>query len=423
MRRTRILRIATRLNTGGPTIHLVTLHEALAQRGYEQWLVTGREAPHEGSMRAFVEARGIQPFFVPEMVATSRLSPADAVALARIRRLIRKLRPDIVETHMSKAGIVGRLAAHLEGVPIVIHVYHGHVLAGYYGIVKSRIARCAERILARTSDHLVAVSARVKDDLVKFGVAPAARISVVEPGLEVRPLVHSRQQRGSLRRELGVDSTAPLVGLVGRLCPVKNPRLFLDAAIELLAARPDARFLVVGDGELGPEIRAHARRHNLTKHVIFAGWRNDLPRVYADLDVLVSCSSNEGTPLAIIEAMLAACPVVATSVGGVPDLIDDDVTGRLVPPGQATPLAAAVLRLLHDPRLAAALADAAQRRAQVRFCTTRLAAEMDALYSELLHRHGIKSVGVQSPIAEGQTTVPCAMGVDTPAPERAISRH
>lgn len=386
MRRTRILRIVTRLNTGGPSIHLVTVCEALAQRGYEQWLVAGREGPRERSMRAFVEARGIQPFYVPEMVATSRLGPADIVALARIRRLIRKLQPDIVETHMSKAGIVGRLAAHLEGVPIVIHVYHGHVLAGYYGVVKSWIARCAERALARTSDHLVAVSAHVRDDLVKYRVAPAAGISVIELGLEAAPLLRSREERGALRRELGLDSNTPLVGLVGRLSPVKNPRLFLDAAVALLAVRPDARFLVVGDGEIGPQIRARARRLNLTKQVIFAGWRDDLPRVYADLDVLVSCSTSEGTPLAIIEAMLAACPVVATDVGGVPDLIDDEATGLLVPPRQAAPLAAAILRLLCDRRLAGALAYSAQRRAQVRFSTTRLASEMDALYSDLLHR-------------------------------------
>ena len=385
LRRTRILRIVTRLNTGGPTVHLVTLCHALAERGYEQWLVAGREGSRERSMKAFVQAQGLEPIFIPEMVATSRLGPADAVALARIRRVIRETRPDIVETHMSKAGIVGRLAARLEGVPIVIHVYHGHVLAGYYGVVKTWIARCAERSLSRTSDRLVAVSARVKDDLVKYGVAPAATISVVEPGLEVRPLLHCREERGALRRELGLDADAPLVGMVGRLCPVKNPRLFLDAAVAVLDVRPDARFLVVGDGELGPQIRARARRLNLTKQVVFTGWRDDLPRVYADLDVLVSCSTNEGTPLAIIEAMLAACPVVATAVGGVPDLIDDNATGLLVPSGQAPPLAAAILSLLRDRRLAGALADCAQRRAQVRFSTARLALEMDALYSDLLH--------------------------------------
>ena len=386
MRRTRILRIVTRLNTGGPTVHLVTLSQALAGRGYDQWLAAGREGPHEGSMRAFVEAQGIQPIFVPAMVATSHLSPADAVALAQIRGHIRTLQPDIVETHMSKAGIVGRLAARLERVPTVIHVYHGHVLAGYYGAIKTWIARSAERIAAKTSDHLVAVSARVKDDLVNYGVAPAGSISVVEPGLDVRPLVRCREERGDLRRELGIASNAPLIGMVGRLCPVKNPVQFLDAAMAVAALHPDARFLVVGDGELGEQMRRRARQLDLTKHVIFAGWRDDLPRVYADLDVLVSCSINEGTPLAIIEAMLAGCPVVATSVGGVPDLIDDDVTGLLVPPRQTPALAAAILRLLQDRRLAAALAECAQRRGQVRFSTNRLASDMDALYSHLLRR-------------------------------------
>ena len=361
-------------------------------------------------MRSFVEAQGVRLIMVPEMVGTSRLGPADVRAVLRIRRLIRDLQPDIVETHTTKAGIVGRLAARLEGSPVVLHVYHGHVLEGHYGAIKTRLARGAERVLARTADRLVAVSARVREDLVRLKVASADRISIVEPGLDLAPMIRSRQDRGALRRELGLDPDVPLVGIVGRLAPVKNHALFLAAAAALSAVRPDLHFVVVGDGELGPDIRARARGLGLSSRLTFTGWRHDLPRVYSDLDVLVSCSKNEGTPFAIIEAMAAGCPVVATAVGGVPDLLDDQVTGLLVPPGQPVPLVAAILRLVTDPGFAQSLAWSAAARAEVRFGAGRLASEMDALYTELLRNCDAPRSMVRSPRHAGQAIAPHATG-------------
>jgi glycosyltransferase involved in cell wall biosynthesis len=349
-------------------------------------------------MRPFVEAQGVQLTLVPEMVGTPRLALGDGVALARIRQLIRGFRPDIVETHTTKAGIVGRLAAQLEGSPVVLHVYHGHSLDGQHGAIKTWMARRVERMLMRTSHRLVAVSAHVKHDLVKYGVAPPDHISVVEPGLDLAPMLGCRRERGALRRELGLASARRLVGIVGRLTPVKNHRLFLDAAVGVLAVRPDVHFLIVGDGEIGPEIRALARSRGLIEHLTFTGWRYDLPRIYADLDILVSCSNNEGTPFTIIEAMAAGCPVVATRVGGVPDLVHDQTTGLLVPPAQAQPLIAAILRLLSDADLARALTRSAADAAR-RFSTARLASDMDALYTTLLHSLRRRSADIQRPEA------------------------
>ena len=412
MRRVRILRIVTRLNTGGPAAHLATLIRGLDAGRYEQWLAAGREGPGEGSMRSMVEAQGVRMIMVPEMVGTSRLGPADVRALARIRRLIRDLRPDIVETHTTKAGIVGRLAAHLEASPVVLHVYHGHVLEGHYGAIKTRLARGAERGLAGISDRLLAVSSRVKDDLVKFKVAPPGRISVIEPGLDLAPLIRNPRHRGAFRRELGLDPGVKLVGIVGRLAPVKNHALFLTAAASLLAVREDLHFVVVGDGELGAKIRAQARLLGLSGRVTFTGWRHDLPRIYSELDVLVSCSRNEGTPFTIIEAMAAGCPVVATCVGGVPDLLDDQLTGFVVPPGQPALLVRAILRVVSDPGFAQALARAAAARAEVRFGAARLAADMDALYTELLRGYDAAQAAVRIPRHVAAATARRARGAD-----------
>ena len=166
-RRIRILRIVTRLNTGGPAVYLSTLCRGLSPSRYEQWLVTGSEGPGEQSMVPFVESQGIRPITLPEMVGIPRVGLRDVVALGRLHQLIRELRPDIVETHLSKAGLVGRLAA-FGSAPLVLHVYHGHVLAGYFGAAKTWVARRAERALARVSDHLLAVSPRVRSDLVSL---------------------------------------------------------------------------------------------------------------------------------------------------------------------------------------------------------------------------------------------------------------
>ena len=147
-------------------------------------------------MRPFVESQGIRPITLPEMVGTPSVGLRDVVATARVRQLIRDLRPDIIETHLSKAGLVGRLAASLEGSALVLHVYHGHVLAGYFGAAKTWVARRAERALAHVSDHLLAVSRQVRSDLVRYGVAPADRISVVEPGVDLEALLRCRETRG-----------------------------------------------------------------------------------------------------------------------------------------------------------------------------------------------------------------------------------
>jgi glycosyltransferase involved in cell wall biosynthesis len=412
MRQTRILRIVTRLNTGGPARHLAALSAALDPYQYEQRLAAGREGPGEGSMRSFIEAQGIPVSTVPEMVGTTRLGPGDVVALARIRKLIRDFQPDIVETHTTKAGIVGRLAARLEGSPVVLHTYHGHVLEGYYGVVKTSIARSAERALARRSNRLIAVSAHVKSDLVRLNVASPDQIRIVEPGLDLAPLLRCREQRGALRRELGINPVGPLIGIVGRLTPVKNHLLFIEAASGVLAVRPDVRFLVVGDGEMGPALRASVRARGLMERMTFTGWRYDLARIYADLDVLVSCSSNEGLPFTIIEAMAAGCPVVATRVGGVPDLLTHEETGLLVPPGHADPLVAAIVRLLGDPGLDRELARSAAANVEARFSIARLGSEMDALYSELLHAYSIGHSTIRNPMHAARSTAPDATGAD-----------
>ncbi len=391
MPRVRVLRVIARLNMGGPAIHVVNLNAHLPADRYESLLVTGKENPGEGSMHGFAREHGVRPVVVPEVVGEASLKPRDVVALAKVYRLIRRFRPHIVHTHTAKAGFIGRIAARLAGVPVIVHTYHGHVLHGYYSPVKSWLLRRMERMLARLSDRLIAVSEQVKNDLVRYGVAPAAKIAVVPLGFELTPFLTSERFKGAFKEELGLDSSTKLVGIVGRIFPVKNHRLFLDAAVRL--AREDERvhFVVVGDGILRPEMERYVRELGFGSRVHFTGWRRDLSRIYASLDVLVVSSDNEGTPVSAIEAMASGVPVVATRVGGLPDLVINGMTGYLVPPRDPDALAAAVARILQDSQTAIRMGVVTREYVRERYTLERLIADVDQLYQDLLFAKGVRT--------------------------------
>jgi glycosyltransferase involved in cell wall biosynthesis len=387
--RIKVLRIIGRLNVGGPAIHVVNLTAGLNARRYRPLLIAGSENEAEGSMLDFALSYGVQPIVIPEIITSFNLASRDVKALWKLYSLICKERPHIVHTHTAKAGFLGRLAAWLAGVPVVIHTFHGHVLHGYYGPVKNELLRRLEQSLGWVTDRLVTVSEQVKNDLIGYGIAKADKISVVPLGFNLEPFLNSHTQQGEFRREMGLSDKIKLVGIVGRIFPIKNHALFLESAARIAAQEPGARFVVVGDGVLRPTLEKQAPELGITDRVLFTGWRRDLPRICADLDVLVVSSDNEGTPVSAIEAMAAGCPVVATRVGGLPDLIEDDKTGRLVPPRDAAALASAVLNLLHSPQIARELGKNAQAFVRQRFTVQRLLSDIDDLYTQLLAEKAI----------------------------------
>lgn len=385
-RRMKVLRIMDRLNTGGPAIHAVLLTKHMNPGGSApDWttvLVAGQVGENEGSMEWLAEQEGVSFVSLPSL--GRELHPVkDLSTFRELVRIIRRERPDVVHTHKSKAGTLGRLAAWLCGVPVVVHTFHGHVLRGYFSEAKSRAFRLIERAMAALSDRVIAVSPKVKDDLVALGVAAAGKIDVVFLGLDLRRFESSRRGRGGLRAELGLSAETPLVGLVARLVPIKRVPLFLEAAKAVLAFRPDAVFAVAGDGELRPELEALAAGLGIESRVRFLGFRSDLERIYPDLDVLCLTSDNEGSPVSLIEGMASGCAAVSTDVGGVRDVLEDGRCGVLVPAGNAGAFADAVLALLNDPSKREALA-AEGRLAAKRFAIERLVSDLDNLYKSLL---------------------------------------
>jgi glycosyltransferase involved in cell wall biosynthesis len=382
-----VLRVISRLNVGGPALHTTLLTRRLDPGRYETHLVTGREAPDEGS---YLDLHRLSPERVTRLPALGRevrLS-RDVAALRQLVRLMARARPHIVHTHTAKAGALGRVAALVTRVPVVVHTYHGHVFQGYFGPAWTRVLLAIERALARRTDCLIAVSPAVRRELLALGVGTPERFRVVPLGLDLDPFARADALRGKLRAELGIPAEAPLVGIVARLVPIKAHEVFLRAAALVRARLPEARFLLVGDGEGRAGLERLAGALGLTDRVRFLGWRRDLDRIYADLDVVVLTSRNEGSPVALIEAMAAGRAVVATAVGGVRDFVADGVTGCVVRPGDPGAVAAGIADLLDHAERRHDLGKAGREHVLPRFGAERLLADIDRLYTELLRARG-----------------------------------
>src|SRR5438552_11271066 len=379
---TRVVRLFSRLNIGGPSVHVILLTAGLREKGYDTRLIVGREAPSEGNLLDVAREKGITPLQFPGLGREIRPF-ADLVALFQLYRAIRACRPAIVHTHTAKAAVLGRIAARLAGVPILVHTYHGHGLRGYFGPLKTALFRRLEAALNRITDVALTVSSALREDLAAMGVAPRDKIRVVPLGLDLARFTVPAA-RGVLRLACGAHGREALVGVVGRLVPITDVACFLQAAARVRAKRPETRFALVGDGELRGALEALAAELGLGGQVSFLGWRKDLESVYADLDVVVNSSRNEGTPVALIEAMAAGRPVVATAVGGTVDLLGGGERGLLVPPADPEALAAGILETLGRPEDSARRAAAARDYVLAHHSVDRLLRDIDELYRELL---------------------------------------
>ncbi len=343
---------------------------------------------NEGIQRAM--QRGVRFAKVPSLLR--RIHPwKDLCALVFLWRLIRREKPAVVHTHTSKAGILGRLAALLAGVRLIVHTPHGHVFYGHFGRWKSRLFRLSEKYLAFFTDQLIALTEGEGRDYINSRVCAADRVRTIHSGVDLRRFQSPSCDVQEKKQQLGLDHRHVLVGFIGWLLPIKGPMHLLNAMDKVRRRHPGATLVFVGKGELEQELRAKAEQLEMSDCVKFLGWRADVAEIVHLLDVLVLPSLNEGMGRVLVEAMAAAKPVVASLTGGIPDLVRHNDTGLLVPPGDETALAESIQWLIENPQAAEQMGRRGQASCK-RFSLEAMIAKLDVLYRHLLEKEELDSV-------------------------------
>lgn len=394
MRSLKIVRVITRLNIGGPAQQAVLLSDPKAHEAWETVLLSGHPEPSEGNMEYLLENRNIRFLRIPSL--QRKPHPwRDLRALWLILICLLKEKPDLLHTHTAKAGALGRTAGWLYRIltrrPIrTIHTFHGHIFEGYFNRLNTRLFQLTERWLARRSDRLIAINEALRQDLLKLGIASASKIEVVPLGLPLERL---------LKLPPPTDGQPLQIGIVGRLVPIKNVELFLEAVRILRdgSQRNHTQFLVIGDGECRGVLERWARQLQILDCVRFLGWQKDLPEIYRQLQVVCLTSQNEGTPLSLIEALAAGRPVIATDVGGVRELLSGSgrsgeispapqgsyeiaERGILIAPDDPSALAKALEHLILHPEVAHRLGEKGRRFVEEQFDLSKLIQNLDQLY-------------------------------------------
>lgn len=377
--RVKVLHVITRFAGGSGGNTLISAADMPRDR-YETW-VAGMPG---GPLWAQAEARGVRTFHIQHM--RERISPVDdLLALVELVRLIRRERFTVVHTHCSKAGLLGRLAARLCHVPVVVHTFH--IFAAHDGLGRLRRAAylALDRSVRSCADRYVAVSPRVAREAVEQRLARPGTVVAVPSSVDMEDIPFSAEP--AVRAELGITDDAPLVGTVGRIVAQKAPLDFVRMCAIIHKRRPDVHFAMVGDAELesaGLEAETRREAERLKVPVLFPGFRADAPRVAAGFDVYVVPSRYEGLGRAVTEAMASGRPVVATAVNGVPDLVEPGATGLLAEAGDPESLAASVLWMLDHPEEAARMGAQARDLVRPLFAPAVMVDALEELYSELL---------------------------------------
>ena len=387
----RILRIINRFNLGGPTYNAAYLSHYLPEE-YETLLIGGAHSESEEDSLHITQQLGLEPIIIPEMKRD--ISPKeDQIAYKKIHQLIEWFKPDIIHTHASKAGALGRLAGIRSRTPIIVHTFHGHVFHSYFNKVKTQAYISIERKLAQKTDAIVAISPLQKRELVDdFLIAAEEKVKVIPLGFDLeRFKLDQIGKRNAFRSRYSVAEDELAIGIIGRLVPIKNHSLFLELAAKTIKqTNKKLRFFIIGDGELANELKAKAVELDLNSadgtksNVLFTSWIKNIDVAIAGLDIIVMTSNNEGTPVSLIEAQAGQRAVVTTEVGGIKDIIIPNKTGLMSPKGDLEALCGNLCELIESKDKREQMGLDGYAFVKEKFTYSRLASDMDKLYKELL---------------------------------------
>ncbi len=382
----KILRIINRFNIGGPTYNATFLSRFMSDE-FETLLVGGLPEEGEADSLHILEQYGVKPMLIEEMQRNPNFF-SDRKALKKIKAIIKEYQPDIVHTHAAKAGALGRKAAADCGVPVILHTFHGHVFHSYFNKFKTEIFRQIEKRLASKSSGIIAISKIQKDELVNvFKIAPEHKVKVIPLGFDLNPFHENlEEKRKKVRKEYQLSDEIA-VAIVGRLAPIKNHDLFLEA-VKLTQEKTKQKlvFFIVGDGELKDELEAKVDvlKAETGVDIRFTSWIRDIKTFNAGMDIICLTSNNEGTPVSLIEAQATNKPVVTTDVGGVRDIVLEGETGFIVPKGDSLAFAEKLLLLTENKELRNRMSEKGWEFVKDTFHYTRLVRDMEEYYKQLL---------------------------------------
>ncbi len=398
MNKPRVLIIINRLNLGGPTFIVAYLTRFLSPE-FETMLVSGMIDDTEESSEFIAGQLGVNPIYIPEMIREINMRK-DRQAYLKVKKIIKDFKPDIVHTHAAKAGTIGRLAASACNVPVILHTFHGHVFHSYFSPLKTRMFLEIERYLAKKSSRIIAISERQKKELgLIYKICDPSKIEVVNIGLDLSPFQEKQEEkRKNFRNEYLIDDDEIVISIVGRLVPVKNHKFFLDA-MKIIFDNTDkkVRAFIVGDGELRTMIEEYTKRLNLDyvrfteekrkAQVTFTSWRKDIDVVNAGSDIIALCSSNEGTPVSLIEAQAANKPIVTTRVGGITDVVMPHKTALISSKTSVSSFAKNLFILINDDELRENMGKSGNKFVMEKFSYQQLVSNTASLYRKLLEKN------------------------------------
>lgn len=387
----KVLHIITRLDMGGSAQNTLQTCLGLSDR-YDLVLVYGlsRESHMTEAERRSVEKKlamagkkGVKCLALPALIR--KIEPlSDFRTFIWLYRLMKKEKPDIVHTHTSKAGFLGRWAACIAGVPFIVHTPHGHVFFGHFNTMAAKLFLLIERLTAIIADRMVALTEGERQDYIKFCVAGSDRIVTIHSGVDVEHYMNVPVNMEAKKRSLGLNPNGLVVGTVGWLLPIKGPMHLLNAMGNIWQSRLDVELVFVGKGDLEGAIKQQALKMGVSEKVKVLGWRDDVHEIMPVFDLLVLPSLNEGMGRVLVEAMAAGKPVVASNVGGIPDLVHHGENGFLVEPGDETGLSVAIEKLLADENMRQAMGKKGQIAARD-FSEEKMIQKIDSLYASLFH--------------------------------------
>jgi len=388
----KVLRIINRFNLGGPTYNAAYLSKYMPDE-FETLLVGGMHDETEKSSDFILKNLNLSPIIIPEMKREINLKQ-DIIAYKKIKQLIKEFKPDIVHTHASKAGALGRLAASNLKVKGIVHTFHGHVFHSYFGKMKTSFYKTIERKLAKKSSNIIAISELQKKELVEnYKICSAEKISVIPLGFDLHRFnIDTENKRNIFRNKWNVEDDEIAIGIIGRIVPVKDHEFFIDVIEKMISrTKKRLRFFIIGDGENKHKLIDYITNKNLSftceknkKAVItFTSWVTEVDVAIAGLDIVCLTSKNEGTPVSLIEAQSGYKPIVSTRVGGINDVVVENKSALLSEVNDLETYYNNLLKLSEDDKLRAEFSNNGNQIKE-KFSYHKLIENMNELYCSIL---------------------------------------